>query len=150
MRSFLVVAEVAVALALLIGAGLLGRSFLVLLRSDLGFETKDRAALQLFLWDRNPTEAQRIQRAAEMIRCDGSRSRGSEGRTRDRPALPLHRHQLRHPLRDRGPPAPASGQRLRARPNVATPEYFEAMSIPLLAGRPFAATDREDSPPVLW
>ena len=57
LRRSLVVGQVAAALVLLFGAGLLGRSFVHLLRTDPGFKAGGAIALQVFMWDRNPTPA---------------------------------------------------------------------------------------------
>jgi len=44
-----------------------------------------------------------------------------------------------------GQPAPRPGEEQSAEYSVATPGYFRAMGIPLLAGRDFATTDRADT-----
>lgn len=49
MRSVLVVAQMALTLVLLVGAGLLGKSFYRLLRTDLGFRTDGAVAMELSL-----------------------------------------------------------------------------------------------------
>jgi putative ABC transport system permease protein len=144
-RGVLVVGEVAIALALLIGAGLLGRSFLRLLESDLGFETKNRAAVQAFIWDRNPSAAQRLQRAGEIVgRMTALPGVEKVAIAASVPFLPSAVYAPT-PIRIEGRPQPPSGQQLRAKPNMVSPSYFEILSIPLLAGRLFDATDREDA-----
>jgi putative ABC transport system permease protein len=147
-RGLLVVAEVGVALALLIGAGLLGRSFLLLLRSDLGFATENRAVVQLFLWDRNPTREQRLQRAREMVAAMEAKP-GVErvGIASSAPFLPTAIISP-VPIVIAGREQASSSQKLRARPNLTTPSYLDVLSIPLLSGRAFDAHDREDSRPV--
>ncbi len=147
-RNVLVVAEVAVVLALTIGAGLLGRSFVSLLQSDLGFETENRATLLAFLWDRNTTPESRIQRASEIMA--GMEAVAGVERVAIASSLPFNRFGTYLPLPvavvDR-PPLP-DGQQLEAQPNNTSPEYFEVMSIPLLEGRRFSPSDRADAPPV--
>ena len=54
LRSALVVAEVALALMLVSGTGLLLRSFVNLLNVDTGFRKDGVMVLQMFAWDRNP------------------------------------------------------------------------------------------------
>jgi putative ABC transport system permease protein len=50
------------------------------------------------------------------------------------------------PIEIEGRPELPAGQRLRAKPNMVSPSYFDLLSIPLLAGRLFDTTDREDAP----
>ena len=57
LRAGLVVAEVALALVLVSGAGLLVRSFVSLMSVDPGFQRDRVAVLQVFAWDHNPKPA---------------------------------------------------------------------------------------------
>jgi putative ABC transport system permease protein len=59
LRSALVVTEIALALVLLAGAGLLVRSFVRLLNVDPGFAADKAVALQVFIWERYREPAQR-------------------------------------------------------------------------------------------
>ncbi|HEX8694017.1 MAG TPA: ABC transporter permease [Longimicrobium sp.] len=146
-RDALVVAEVALAMVLLVGAGLLARSFARLLENRPGFAVERRAAVQVFLWDRNPTPEQRVRRALEMAaRLEAAPGVDGVGIVS---ALPFHPHQIaaEGDLRVRGRPASPDGE-ARVFTTVASPEYFGVMGIPLVRGRPFAAADREGSAPV--
>lgn len=144
LRSGLVVTEIALALVLLVGAGLLVRSFVELLEVRLGFATAERAALQVFLWDLNPSLEERLQRARE-IEESLEGTPGVEGVALVS-ALPFHPHQIDaqdamviegRELEDRDP---------RVFTTVASPDYFRVMEIPLRRGRAFTPRDRGDSP----
>ena len=142
----LVVGQIAMALVLLIGAGLLGRSFRALRDNDLGFAVENRAAIQLFLWDRNPRRFQRIQRAQEIERAleavPGVDAVGMVS------ALPFHPSQIDAQsgfsidLRPRDPNEALP----RIYTTVASPDYVQVMGIRLLQGRGFTPADREDAP----
>ncbi|MGA7343352.1 MAG: ABC transporter permease [Terracidiphilus sp.] len=66
-RSVLVVTEVALACVLLVGAGLLLRSFLRVLDVDLGFEPQHAAAVKVEYDDSAPTRAATVQRRTEIF-----------------------------------------------------------------------------------
>ena len=59
LRNALIISEVALSLILLIGAGLLTRSFLDLLKVNLGFSSDRVLALQVFAWNRHVTSEDR-------------------------------------------------------------------------------------------
>jgi putative ABC transport system permease protein len=147
LRGALVVGEVALALMLLIGAGLLMRSFVRLRSNDLGFEPENRATLQAFLWDLNPTPELRLQKAeaimAAMRRTPGVREVGLVS------ALPFHPHAIdaNSKLQIKGKALPA-GAEPTVFTTIATPTYFRAMDIPLKAGRMFDQRDRVGTAPV--
>ena len=147
LRGALVISEVALALVLLIGAGLLMRSFVTLLNNDLGFEPSNRATLQVFLWDRNPAVEERLQRAhaiEENLRTTpGVLNVGIVS------ALPFHPHAIdanaRVRILDR--PVP-TGEEPVVYTTVASPSYFKAVGIQLVRGRSFDQRDRIGGPPV--
>ncbi|MGH9380889.1 MAG: ABC transporter permease [Thermoanaerobaculia bacterium] len=68
LRTGLVVGEIALALTLLVGAGLLLRSLAALLHVDPGFRKENVLALQVFAWDHNPTAEERVQFFGETLR----------------------------------------------------------------------------------
>ncbi len=133
LRRGLVVGEIAVAVILLIGAGLLARSFVALTGEDLGFDADGRATLQAFIWDRNPTVEQRLLTVAEIDERLEALS-GVE-RAAVTTALPFHptRIEMQMSLEVAGRPSePADGLVVA---NPVSPDYFKTMGIPLLAGR---------------
>jgi putative ABC transport system permease protein len=148
LHGALVVSEIAISLVLLIGAGLLMRSFLELRANDIGFRVERRAELQTFLWDRNPTAEQRRQRVASIVErmasLPGIESIGVVS------ALPFHPSQIAAQgtlVIEGRPPLPA-GESQQVFTTVASPAYFDVMEIPLVAGRSFTARDRADAPAV--
>jgi putative ABC transport system permease protein len=148
MRDLLVVGEIALSLVLLIGAGLLMRSFLALRANDPGFSVERRATVQTFLWDRNPTPEQRRQRAAAIAeRIEALPEVESVGLVS---ALPFHPSQIdaRGTLAIEGRPPAAPGEEMLAYTTVASPGYFPVMGIPVVAGRPLDQRDRSDAPRV--
>lgn len=149
MRSRLVAAEVAISLVLLIGAGLLGRSFVALLRSDLGFQADGRVAVQAFLWDRNPLVTARIVRANEVVDAMSDLPEVDEVAIALAPPFHPYAYYVPVPITVVDRPYLLPSERLQARPNVVSANYFHVMGIPLLAGRSFDAQDRLQAPRVV-
>jgi putative ABC transport system permease protein len=148
-RNFLVVSEIAMALMLLVGAGLLIRSFVRLLQVDPGFETDKVIALQVFIWDKYKTPEQRLSyfdQAFERIKAiPGVKSAGAVS------ALPFLEHSIDSQANFSIPDQPSTTQEeeLKAYSTVTTGEYFTTMSIPLLRGRLFTQFDNKDTAPVI-
>jgi putative ABC transport system permease protein len=140
-RSVLIVAEVALALVLLVGSGLLIRSFIVLMRVDPGFVPENRAMVQLFLWDLYPKPELRAGFLRDVLErmtsMSGVQSVGAVS------ALPFAAANIgvQTPIRFEGRPAPAPGESPNVYTTVATPGYFETMGVALRRGRTFAAAD---------
>jgi predicted permease len=149
MRSLLVAAEIALTLALMTGAGLLVRSLAHVARIDAGFDADG-----VLLGDINlPAASYDAERRAaffdavlEQVRAlPGVTAAGAGGPIplSGRPGL------LRFGLRIEGRPEPPDGRGDRVYVRRATPHYFRAMGIPLVAGRAFTAFDDRDAPPVV-
>jgi putative ABC transport system permease protein len=142
LRRGLVVGEIAVAVILLVGSGLLARSFVAFTAEDLGFGIEGRATAQAFIWDRNPTAEQRIARVAEI----DERLEALPGVERAAvvSALPFHPTRITRLMA-----FDAIGRSSRPADRellvyAASPDYFKAMQIPLLAGEMFeSAANRE-------
>ncbi|MDQ2871380.1 MAG: ABC transporter permease [Acidobacteriota bacterium] len=146
-RSALVVAEVALSLILLMGAGLLIRSLSNLQRVNPGFDPRDVTTMTIA-----PPEARHKEGASraaffenvlERLRAlPGAESVGAVS------FLPLMGGN-QWPIAVEGQPAlPVSRQ-----PNVSAPavggDYFRTLRIPLKRGRTFTSADRADSPGVI-
>ena len=144
----LVAAEVALALVLLVGAGLLGQSLRRLLAEDLGYATEHRLLLTAHFWDRYPEPPQRAEFLGQVItgltQLPGVLAAGAGS------ALPLSLEgsEMDPPFQVEGRPA-AVGEEPIARVTYATPGYFGAMAIPLRQGRVFSADDRAETTPVM-
>jgi putative ABC transport system permease protein len=146
-RSSLVVAEIAVSLMLLVGAGLLIRSFWLLIHVDPGFQTQRVLTAQLSLNGpsyKDPANRVRFwQELEERVRnLAGVEAVGATselpltGQHSDGPfKIPGHRY---------GP-----SEFDDAHYRQVTPGYLAAMRIPLLAGRWLDQTDTAKSPGTL-
>ncbi len=146
LRSALVVAEVAMSLVLLVGAGLLLRSFVTLLRVEKGFDPDRLLSATVALRPgRYPDGARQIAFYEEVL--DRIRALGGVQGAAAVSHLPLGGDDTSGGFAIEGrtfPPEDSPLSDLR----LATPDYFRVMGIPLLAGRAFAAQDREGSQPV--
>ncbi|MGH9751806.1 MAG: ABC transporter permease [Blastocatellia bacterium] len=149
LRGVLVVSEIALALVLLVGAGLLIRSFYTLLKTDPGFSAENILSLQTFIWDRygKPEErAAYVQQVTEKMRSVPGV--GAVGVTT---ALPFFESSMdsSYPFTVEGRPAPPEGQEPTAFATVANNDYFAAMGVPLARGRLFTEFDKAGAPPVI-
>ncbi len=144
LRSVLVISEVALACVLLIGAGLLLRSFLHVLDVDLGFQPSRAAAIKVD-YDDGGNQARRGAILQEMLRrvsaIPGIESAGISD------MLPLDRNRS-WDLRAKGR-AYRQGENEDAFVYVVTPGYFGAMGMHLRAGRDFNWQDSPTSEPVV-
>jgi predicted permease len=145
LRHSLVVSEVAIALVLLIGAGLLINSFLRLQRLDRGFDERNVLALNMTLSRYSKPEQQIgflkevLERAAQ---APGVRSVGLTS------TLPLRGGPATTFVVEDRPPVPF-GDEPSADIRIVDPNYFRTMGIPLRAGRAFADTDSSNAPKVM-
>ena len=145
-RSGLVVAEVALAMMLLIGAGLLLRSFSRLQRVNPGFSPAHVLAFQLGLpesrFPRTQDRSAMVDRLCERLKAlPGVEFVGATT------VLPLSGGTINNrTYRVIGRPPPEHGQFYSADFCFITPDYLRAMQIPLRAGRSFGAGDTRESP----
>ncbi len=144
LRSGLVVTEIAMALVLLVGAGLLIRSFQRLLEVDLGFDSRNvwTASVQL-PGARYPTGTQQIAFFDQVI--DGIEQLPQVEAASAISYLPLGGlgSATSYTADDR--PPPPDGQAPVADVRAVHHNYFATMRIPVLQGRVFDGTEREDA-----
>jgi putative ABC transport system permease protein len=147
-RGVLVVAELALAVMLLAGAGLLIRSFLKLQAVDPGFDSAQALTFELSLPDsRYEQDAPRIQFYDQLL----PRLRALPG-VRSASAvlgLPLSGLDLIISFEVAGRPPVPPAQQPAMQVRVATPDYFDAIGIPLKRGRGFTENDRVGTPRVV-
>jgi putative ABC transport system permease protein len=147
MRRALIAAEIAFALVLLTGAGLLLRSFSRLLAVDPGFSASRVVALQVFAHDRNETpDKVRSFFAASLDRIRALPGVEQAGAVSAMPFM-IANIDIKSALAIVGRDTAADAQR-GAYLTIAMPGYFEAMSIPLREGRLLDGRDTEKSPRV--
>jgi predicted permease len=139
-RRGLVVSEVALAAVLLVGAGLLGRSFIQLLDVQLGFEPSHAVAARVELQGDVPRDQQLAARRELVRRVSELPGVEAAGLT---DALPLDRNRTWN-IYVNGHAYP-NNQRPLTFVYVVGPGYFRAMGIPLKAGRDFSDHDLPDS-----
>jgi len=147
-RSVLVIAEVAIALLMLIGAGLMVRSLYHMINIDPGVSTERLLTAQVRLPRAHYGEDHRVQAFyTELLQEIGSMPDvESVAATTDLP-LTGGRNFLAFGIegRTRGPADPVPD----AITTQATPEYFRTVGISLIEGRLFAESDRQDTPRVM-
>ena len=145
-RSCLVIAEVAVALVLLAGAGVMLRSFLRLRVVDSGFRTDHLLTARLFLPAARYGEARQKtsfhRDLLERVRALPGVESAAAGN-----CLPLI-SDFGRAFTIGGRPIPPPGQWLSASYRSVTPEYFRTLGIPILRGRAFTDQDHADAPGV--
>jgi putative ABC transport system permease protein len=147
MKNFLVVGQVALSLLLFIGAGLLLRGFVQLLRVDPGFDSSNVVTMNVSL----PTvkyakAAQQIAFFDEALRrvsaLPGVRSAATSA------TLPLSWKRIT-PVLPQGQPDVPLAQRPFIDIEAISPRWFETMRVPLRGGRAFTDADNADSPKVI-
>ena len=149
LRAGLVVAEIAAAVMLLVGAGLLARTFAELRRVDVGFDTSNllvlritpdaaryRTPAQTTDYYRRVLNSLREVPAIESVAAVTALPMSTIGSDFTRPYWPEH-------ARPEGKAVSEASIRM------ATPGYFGTLGLPLIAGREFTDRDDADAPRVV-
>ncbi|MFL6227288.1 MAG: ADOP family duplicated permease [Pyrinomonadaceae bacterium] len=144
-RAALVIAEVALSLVLLVGAGLLVNSFLHLRGVDPGFHTDHLLTMNVVLpAQKYADQAHRSAFYDDLLRrveaLPGVKSAAVASQ------IPLIRQGDSNGIAFEGRPDPAPGQENIVATRIVSPRYFQTMGIQLLRGRPFGEQDRADAP----
>lgn len=144
LRNLLVVAEIALSLMLLAGAGLMMRSFMRLQQVNSGVNPNNVLTMVVPLpKDKYPEpekQAAFFQQLLERVRSlPGVEAAGAVSN------LPLSGSTWGRSLTVEGRPVLSVGEAPVINHCVITPSYFRAMGIPLLMGRDFNETDSKDA-----
>ena len=146
--STLVVAEVALAIVLLVGAGLILRSFAGLLAVDPGFRTQNVMTMSLQLpgnryRELGARDAFYRRAFAELRGVPGVQEIGVAAVT------PLTGNNWTAPFERPEQPVPAGERPPEVGWQLASNGYFKALQIPLVSGRLFDERDGQNAPPVV-
>jgi putative ABC transport system permease protein len=143
LRSSLVISEVALATILLLGAGLLARSYSGLQRVSPGFGPSGVMTMAMTLPDYKYSDAaSRLRFYDEMIqRIEGVPGVSSVGLVN---VLPFSTYDRGTRLTVDGAPTPEAGREPSVSYRVASPRYHDTLRIPLVAGRFFDSRDTPD------
>jgi predicted permease len=146
-RGALIVAEIGASLLLLMGTGVLLRTLAALARVDLGFRTEKIVLSSLHL---KPAHLPRRDDLVDFfVRLEDGLARRPEIAAVGVVSFPpLLSGDTAMGFSLEGQPA-AAEERQAAQWNIASPGYFRAAGVPLLAGRLPAASDTATAPPVV-
>ena len=146
-RSALVITQVAVAFVLLVGAGLLARSFEALLEIDPGFTANKALTLEISLARRTTEQRTAFlnQTLEKLTAMPGVAGAGAAS------ALPFSDNQVAQPttIKIEGRPSVAPEGDATANLISTTADYFQALRVPLLSGRFLNRFDTKDVPVVV-
>jgi putative ABC transport system permease protein len=146
-RSLLVISEVALSLVLLIGAGLLIKSFVYLLNVKPGFDPDHVLTASLALppakYPGSPEQAAFFRQVIERVKA----LPGVESASVVMP-LPLTGNMMQNVLTVDGRPPLAPGERLITNSHLIGADYLKTMGIPLIRGRAFTEQDNSNAPRV--
>jgi putative ABC transport system permease protein len=148
LHKLLVITETALALVLLVGAGLMVRSFRQLQQVDPGFDAPNVLTMQVALPAlkyKTPEDAvafydQAVQRLEGLPGVEAA-AKVSE--------LPFSGDQFDNAFSIEGRPPQAEGEKLSANLRLVSANYFRAMGIPVLRGRAFTSQDAQAKPAVV-
>jgi putative ABC transport system permease protein len=144
-RNALVMTEMALAVVLLVGAGLLIRSFSKLLAVDPGFKAERVVTFNVVAPDAKYGQyAQRRTLATDLIERM-TRLPGAQGSALIT-GLPLSNMMMRTSAHIVGTPPDKPAERKVTDVAMATPGYFATMGIPIVAGRDFSERDGSGAP----
>jgi predicted permease len=149
LRGLLTVSEIALSMVLLIGAGLLTRTFVVLLNVKPGFETENiltaKVTLPKYSYADSRQQADFYTRLLEaMATLPGVKAAGAVndlplGAGRDSDEFTIERRGAKDVSSSTG----------SCQDRIISPDYFRVMNIPLIKGRTFTKADASSAPPVV-
>jgi len=145
LRGALVISEIALALILLIGSGLLMKSFILLQRVDPGFNPDHLVTLRVIL---NKTPYPNIPQVVDFYSqlVDRVKALPEVQSTALVSTLPLSGNETDTDFLVEGRPQPPPNQEPVAWFNSVSPDYFRTMELRVIKGRAFTDLDNEKSP----
>jgi predicted permease len=147
-RAVLVLAEISAAVSLLVGAGLLARSFLGLTRVPLGLDPDFVQTGSIALPDASYHDPERRALFVQDVVARLS-ARGDVQSAAATFGLPLTSFSYSIIVAERDGVTLAPGDRPSVEVRTATPKFFATIGTPLMAGRDFTDADRRGSAPVV-
>lgn len=148
LRNLLAVSEIALALLLLIGAGLMMKSFARLLAVDPGFNPESVLTMSLSLRGPKYEKPEQItafcRQALQRVRALPDVRYSALGTE-----LPLTDNHSRSDITIEGQPIPEIDKFPHPDFHVVSPDYFKVMGIPLVRGRAFTEADTPQAPGVV-
>ncbi len=147
-RNLLVVSEVALALVLLVGAGLMIKSFMRLQQVKPGFEPAGLLTMSISLPRQKYNDSSKANLFFDQLFERVKTVPGVEGVGGTDP-LPLSNSNATTGFIVQGGPVLPLSERPEVGERSVTPGYFETMRIPVLKGRAFTDQDREKTPLVV-
>ncbi len=143
LRSTLVVAQVAMAFALLAGAGLSLRAYAVMASTPPGFDPEGLVVGKLVLPEAKYADDEHVARFYEDLLARLAKEPGAAAVTANS-ALPFFGSNQNGWFKIEGRPPWPDGKGPILERNVVLPGYFQALGIPILRGRELTADDRRD------
>ena len=147
MRNVLVIAQVAIAFVMLVGAGLISRSLIELHRVDAGLEVKNvlTGRLTLNFTKYNTSQKQRAFADLLLDRLSGMPGVSSVALASTLPLANAQQQEIRFAIE--GITDGASASMPHSNATSVSPDYFRTAGIPLLRGRDFTRADRDTMAP---
>jgi putative ABC transport system permease protein len=147
LRSAMVVSEIALAVVLLIGAGLMMKSLFRLLQTNVGFKTENLLTMTIVLPATKYTEDSQCIAFNDQLKERVQALPGVSG-TGTVNILPLNGGNTTRFIVE-GDPVPPPGQEVEANIRTVNDTYFQTLGVPLLAGRMFDESDKTDGQDVV-
>jgi len=147
LRSAMVVSEIALAVVLLIGAGLMMKSLLRLLQTNIGFQTENLLTMTVIAPPAKYTDVNQQINFNDQLRQRVQALPGVAGAGTVN-ILPVNSGNTTRFIID-GDPIPAPGKETEANIRTVSEDYFKTLGVPLLAGRMFDERDTPDKPGVV-
>ena len=147
LRSVMVVTEIALAVVLLVGAGLMVKSLLRLLKTNMGFNSENLLTMGIILPPAKYTQPNQVINFNDQLqqRVKALPNVVSAGMVN---ILPLNGGTTIRFNID-GDPVPAPGKETEANLRLVSDTYFQTLGVPLIAGRLFDERDTIDKPGVV-
>ena len=148
-RPVLVGTQVALALVLLLGSGLLVRSLAGVLSMDSGFRPSHLLTARLLLLDTRYKSEDQLRAFVQDLLDKTASLPGVESASVSN-TVPLTMYSVGGVVRLEGEPKPERGVRKHGTAIISvTPQYFHTLGMRMLRGRAFDGTERPDGPPVV-
>ncbi len=141
-RSALVVCEVALCVALLIGAGLLVKSMFRLFNASVGFDAQNVLTMRLRISRNKYKDDKQLNAVLREILERAKAHPGVESATLSN-TLPGMESGWQNDILPEGHPPLKPGESINVDWSIVTPDYFRAMNIPLVRGRSFTKEEDE-------